>query len=90
MGRPQLTARVSDNFAARVDRVLEVLTEQHKRDNSAAPAPERPDAVRLILSRGLPLVEADFGLDRPAARKPARKTAKKTAKKTTRAPRGTR
>ena len=75
MGNPQVTARVSVEFAERMDALVEILNE--KEENKARPL-NRNELARRALAVGVDVMESQNpGNARPAAKKSAKKGARK-------------
>ena len=66
---PQLTARVSPDFAARVEALRTTLN--HQEAHRALPL-ELTDVVRMALARGVDSMERDIAPSAPAASAPVK------------------
>lgn len=70
MANPQLTARVSEEFAARIDAL--VMRLNTREEHRALPL-DRTDVVRIALARGVDMMERELGAPAPASKVAAKR-----------------
>ena len=78
MPNPSLTARVAPSVVARVERCADAMIE--RAEEGAAPI-DRGTVVRRAILLGLPILEAEYGLDRAPTQKSKRAAAAERAPK---------